>query len=452
MIASTDDETISQSEIAGESSEGAAEEAGSGALLRRNLLSSYGDGAAWSVMVGCGETYLPAFALAAGIGEVAAGLVATVPLLMGATLQLLAPAGLRRLGSHRRWVVLCATLQGASFLPLVVAAAVHQVPAPLVFLAAGMYWGTGLATGPAWNTWIGTLVPRRILPTFFARRTRFSQAGLLLGFVAAGVALQLGKSWNHALDTFAFLFLGAALCRFLSAGFLACQSEPPPGHGRYRNVSLPEVIARLRGSTDGALLLYFLAVQCAVQISGPYFNPYMLGHLKLSYAEYVTLVGAALVSRVIAMPLLGRVAARFGARRLLWLGGVGIVPLSGAWLISDAFAYLMLLQAIVGVAWGAYELGMFLSFFEHIRVEERTSMLTKFNLAHAAATAAGSLLGAALLSWGNKATGMYLSLFVCSSVARLAALGLLWRVPAGGTASHRVRPLEPQLAPAPAAR
>lgn len=407
--------------------------------LRRNLASSYSDGAAWSVMVGCGETFLPAFALAAGIGEVSAGLVATVPLLLGATLQMLAPVGLRKLGSHRRWVVLCAFLQGVSFLPLMIAAALNRVPAALVFLAAGMYWGCGLATGPAWNTWIGTLIPRRILPTFFARRTRFSQAGLLVGFVAGGLALQLGTSLGHTLETFALLFLVAAVSRFISSGFLARQSEPTPINDNHRDVPLGEIMNRLRGSTDGSLLLYFLAVQCAVQISGPYFNPYMLGHLKLSYVQYVMLVGAALIARVMAMPVLGRVAAQYGARRLLWLGGVGIVPLSGAWLFSNSFGYLVLLQAIVGVAWGAYELGMFLSFFEHIKVEERTSMLTKFNFAHAVATAAGSFLGAAVLAAGDKATAMYLTLFVCSSAARLASLGLLWRVPSKQPA-RRVAP------------
>ena len=133
--------TEAAEELISDESSGPSALEGRSAALHRNMRASLGDGAAWSVMVGCGETFLPAFALAAGIGEVAAGLVATVPLLIGATLQLLAPAGMRRLGSHRRWVVLCAALQGASFLPLVVAAAIHRVPAALVFLAAGMYWG-----------------------------------------------------------------------------------------------------------------------------------------------------------------------------------------------------------------------------------------------------------------------------------------------------------------------
>lgn len=59
-------------------------------------------------MVGCGETYLPAFALAAGFGPVAAGLVATIPLLAGAIAQLITPLAVVRLGTNRGWVVACA--------------------------------------------------------------------------------------------------------------------------------------------------------------------------------------------------------------------------------------------------------------------------------------------------------------------------------------------------------
>ncbi len=37
----------------------------------------------------------------------------------------------------------------------------------------------GLATGPAWNTWIGTIVPRSVRARFFSRRSRVSQAWCL---------------------------------------------------------------------------------------------------------------------------------------------------------------------------------------------------------------------------------------------------------------------------------
>ena len=49
---------------------------------------------------------------------------------------------------------------------------------------------------------------------------------------------------------------------------------------------------------------------------------------------------------------------------MLWIGAVGIVPLAGGWWVSSNFLYLMALQLVGGASWGAYELAVFLLFFE----------------------------------------------------------------------------------------
>src|SRR5262245_51670592 len=90
--------------------------------LRKNLRASVADGAAFSVMVGIGETYFPAFVLALGLGQLASGLVSSLPILLGAILQLVSPYCVSKLGSSRRWVVACVLLQAASFVPLIGAA------------------------------------------------------------------------------------------------------------------------------------------------------------------------------------------------------------------------------------------------------------------------------------------------------------------------------------------
>ena len=56
-------------------------------------------------MVGCGETYIAAFALAIGMSQITAGLIGTVPLLAGVALQLIGPTGARWCRSYRRWVL-----------------------------------------------------------------------------------------------------------------------------------------------------------------------------------------------------------------------------------------------------------------------------------------------------------------------------------------------------------
>ena len=59
------------------------------AQLRHDLLASTTDGCLFCAMVGIGESYLALFVLAAGYSKVAAGLVTTVPFLLGALISLL---------------------------------------------------------------------------------------------------------------------------------------------------------------------------------------------------------------------------------------------------------------------------------------------------------------------------------------------------------------------------
>jgi MFS family permease len=170
-------------------------------------------------------------------------------------------------------------------------------------------------------------------------------------------------------------------------------------------------------------------VQAAAQVAGPYFTPYMLRSLEFSYLSYVALVSASYAAKAITLPALGALAIRFGTRKLLWLGGVGIVPISALWLVSNSFPFLLFVQVLAGVTWAAYELAMFLLFFEAIRPQERTSMLTNHNFAHSLATVVGSLLGGAMLYGFGKRPETYLLIFALSAAARAMTLIVLWRVP-----------------------
>lgn len=405
-----------------------AESARTPAVLRTDLRASLADGAGFGGMVGMGETYLPAFALAVGLGELVAGLVASVPLLAGGVLQTISPWGIRKLGSHKRWVLCCASVQSLTFLPLLLAAVGGGISGGGLLTIATLYWAAGLATGPAWNTWIGTLVPRPIRARFFARRTRISQAAVFAGFLLGGLALQTASVYDHVLPAFAALFAIAGCCRVISVWMLSRQSEPTPIPKDMRHLRLPEIRRCLSTQGCGRLLLYLVAVQAAVQLSGPFFAPFMLEKLQFSYGAYVSLISLAYLAKVIALPVWGNLAQRVGAWRLLWIGSVGIVPLSACWLVSQHLAWLAVVQVVGGVAWGAYELAFFLLFFESIREEERTSLLTLYNLINTLAVVAGSLVGGLLLVAGGTTFSAYLLVFALSGVARLVALPLLARV------------------------
>ena len=220
----------------------------------------------------------------------------------------------------------------------------------LVFLSAAIYWGSGLGTNAAWNTWIETVVPPR-LRGYFSRRTRFSRLALLVSFVAGGVTLHFAKQSGHLLAAFAGLFILAALCRFVSAGLLTVISEPMPLATDHRHVSLREWLRRAHHGVDGRLLTYLFAVQTAAQLAGPYFTPYMLRTLQLSYGRYVVLIAVSFAAKALTLPLLGNLAQRYGAQRLLRASGIAIVPVASFWIFSDNFYYLIGVQTIAGISW-----------------------------------------------------------------------------------------------------
>jgi len=403
-------------------------------------------------MVGIGETYLPVFVLVLSGSHLACGLVSTVPLMIGAVLQLSTPWLMRKCGSYRRWVSLCAVIQAATFVPLLVAAVTGQMPLLLVFALVAVYWATGLGGSGPWNAWMETLVPSRVRARYFAWRTRICQWGIALGLVGGGIALQLAEKWGISLAVFGLLFFVASASRFTSAGLLASQREPQPLRNGTPRPSLMTIFHSLTEGANGRFLLYLMAAQAAVQISGPYFNPYMLGELQFSYTTYVIVVCAAIVAKIFFLPTVGRIADRVGVRRVFWISAAAIIPLPSLWLVSSNYGYLIAVQIYSGMVWCAYDLATLLLFFETIPRQKRVDVLAFFNLANSAATVGGSLLGAGILAALGANRHAYLILFGLSTIARAAAIVLLLWIPAWTVISKitRVVPVPHYLRPTPA--
>ena len=110
------------------------------------------------------------------------------------------------------------------------------------------------------------------------------------------------------------------------------------------------------------------------------------------------------------------------------------MPLGLLWIPSANVPYLVVVQALAGCAWAAYELAVALVFFDHVPARERTGVITVYNLGIAVATVAGGTCGGTLLwALGGQGRG-YVALFIASALLRLLALALLRRT---GLATRR---------------
>lgn len=395
-------------------------------------------------MIGIGESYLALFILAAGLGQVFSGLALTIPVLIGAGLQLFSLSGARAVGGIRRWTVLSAAVQAVAWVPLAVAAFVGVVPAWLVLLAVAMYQAGGLAAGATWTTWIGQIVPERVRSRYFARRAWPCHMGTLVAIVGGGLLLhsQVGSA---ALDRdaqggepidglawFGALFVMAMLARGVSAFFLSVKSCTESPAIRHVHVHPAKFLGRLWSSPDGRLIATMMLMTGAANIANPFWPAFLKEQLDLSYAQVMMLMATNLTSKAFAQVMWGEVAARIGAWRVLLIGGAMVVPLTGLWMVPGGFWWLMGVQVLAGSAWAAWELATLLLALRLVPERERTSLWAQFNLGNALLVAAGSSLGAVLLHHGERApawlaalgVGPFAMAFVVSIAGRLGVV--LW--------------------------
>ena len=419
--------------------------------LRRDLWVTTADAAAFSLMVGCGETYIPAFALALGLGPVAAGMMASLPVLVGAIFQLITPLAVARLGTNRGWCIACTTVQAVSFVPFAWWAMRGHATLTELLVAASVYWSAGMAGAPAWNTWMGTLIPEGMRTAYFANRNRLAQFGVFVGFVLGGLILQWGEGNGVTLLAFAGLFVAAGICRLVSTMMLvscrefarpaaAGSTEAPPAaaspggdgsvFGRtFRWVrDLGRTVRRLADSPSGPLVTYLCCLVFTAQFSAPYFTPYMLRERGFSYHAFMLVVATSFLAKALFLPSLGRLGSRIGSLGLLWVGGLSVIPLSLFWLFSAEVPYLVAVQVLAGGCWACWELAVALLFFDAVPHRDRTGVITVYNLGLAIATVAGATVGGLLLRALGEDSRAYVTVFAVSSLLRLATVPLLRRV------------------------
>lgn len=389
--------------------------------LRRDLALIRADGIAFSLMVGLGETYLVAFALAVGTSDVFAGLLASLPLVAGGVLQLLAPSAMHRAPSYRAWVILFAGLQATTFLPLVIAAVLGRASPSLLFACAAIYWAAGLATAPAWNAWMSQLVPARIRSNYFGARQGAAQVGVLAGLVAGGVILD---QFADDPRSFAVLFAAAFVCRSVSV-FVISRQSVPVGRPRPEKAHARALLSRAWKSRSREVIVNVVIVHFAVHLASPFFTPFLLVQTRLSYAEFMLLLAANFMGKILSYPMLGRLARRAGVRQLMAVGAIGLAPLPVLWTLSPSMLYLFTVQSLAGIFWAAFELSVLLSFLDVKEDRERTGLLATYHLVNSAAIAGASVVGGILLASLGQDRQAYLTLFTISAVLRGLGLTLL---------------------------
>lgn len=377
---------------------------------------SIADGFFYSLMVGVGETYLPAFVISQNMPEYIAGLFSTVPVLTGASLQLFLPQILHRISSIKKWVVGVVLLQAFSFLPFIYFNFHPGVAHWLIFLFAAVYWFAGFAATPGWNLWMTEIVPEKSAAHFFSIRQGVVQFGILVGMLVGGVLLE---SRILKEEVFWILFLCAFFSRVGSGIFLLFQPPKKSHPGKYHFSDLLKI---WKQPSYKKFLKFIFAFFVMISISSPFVTPYLLGQLKMSYELYMYAIGSLLLAKVLTMPFAAQLIEKYGEKKIFLWGALGMSPLPALWNLSENFYFILSLQAISGMFWGFFEVALSVIFFNQIQENKKMLVITAYSFFNSVAIVLGSFVGAAVLKNWNHSFQSYHFIFVLGACLRVVAV------------------------------
>lgn len=392
---------------------------------KTHIRASFRDAIYTNLNIGMTENYFCAFLLALGISEIVAGFSGVLASFIGVCFQLLSIHSFFLRWSLKRRVLFFLGLQAASLIPLIIMGALDYKSTFLTIGMLGIYWACLLSVNPPWNRLMGNTIPPKFRLKFFSLRNQFGQVSVFIGLIVGGVLLNWAQKTNIELKVFVWIFLAGLVLRFLS------WRDIKKNHIDYQipqgvEVRLPmgAFLKKIKNTDQGKLIKFLFLFYIAVHISSPYFTPYMLSHLKLSYLGYMSVIATSFFGRVFMFRLLQKKAKSRHINNLLVLASFGIATTPLLWNVSQHFYWILFIELLSGCYWAGFELSTILLFYQKIEDHERTSIMSYITFFNITGMTIGSICGALLLRVMPKDWDLYLSLFMISTFFRAGVVFL----------------------------
>lgn len=364
--------------------------------VEQSLDASIKDGASYFVMMGLGEAYVGACAVFLGAPDSLVALIGTLPLFLGSCAQLLTPRLIDRTRQRRRWYLLGSTIQALTWIPMTLSLLVPKAIGSWLLLGGFVcYFAAVQFTVPAWLSTMGDLVPPTTRGRYFGRRTAL---GILLQFVAgtvAGLGLWLFKREGHEVWGYLIVFTGAFLARWSSIYFLARMEEPPYVPREEEAFTFWQFLRRLPHSNFAKFAVFVACLTASAHFAGCLFNIYWLRTLHYAYWwQYTACINAILIVQIPALLFWGRIADRFGNKKVLVVTSVGITMLPALWLISTHIALAIVLQMWSGFFWCGFNQSVQNFLLDAVSPPKRTRCTAYLNLVQNFGLLVGGVAGA----------------------------------------------------------
>ena len=384
------------------------------------------EGSLNSITIGLTSNFVSAFAVALGVSNFVIGMIATLPSLIGAVVQLLVTIFRKMFATRKKHVVFFAVLQALMWLPLLYAPALHN-PGPWLVLFITLNTVFGMLIGPVWNSWMGDIIEEDERGKFFGRRNMFTGLTAFISTIFAGWILTTLKV-SHPLGAFGILFALACVFRLMSAYYLSKMDDPPEGGLDDAAPNPVDFIMHADRTQLGRFTIFLMFFNIAVYIAAPFFAVYQLSILGFDYFTFTLLACASAISSFVMMLVWGHYVDKLGSRNVLVACGflIPFVPLF--WGFTDSVLLLLMVEVFSGVVWAGFNLSVSTYLFDATERKNRTRELAEYTLMIQLAVFVGAMLGSALLGMFDKTNPAgFKVVFFISAALRMLAIAFFYK-------------------------
>lgn len=413
------------------------------AVIQASLRYSIKDAVAWSVMQGTGTYYITPFIIFGGKGLLYVAAITAIPAFVGALVQWLAANVTDAAGRRTGIIAGSAFFQGLVWIPMCVAIFLpfDQLGYWVMLAAYGLHLALANFGGPAWQSVMGDLVPPERRGRYFGLRNALSGLVFVATFFAAGHWLTLchrhgppdllglsGRNFG-----FLVLFATAGAARLLSAWYLTRIYEPPYRVAQADRFTLLDFIRRAPRAHFGRFVFYCMLINVGVGAVTPFLPWFWLDQRGYSAAAFATVMAANLLAGVLSQPAWGRLVDRLGSKRVLGIGGLGLILSPPLLLICDSFWAFALIMAYDGIVYAAFTSAMATYLYDVVTPPKRVRCAAYNSLFIGAGTLIGSFGSALLGQYGHlplQVGGVVVAepfslMLLCSMAIRLLANAVL---------------------------
>jgi MFS family permease len=348
--------------------------------------------------------------------------------LTGCWLQLWSEKLVNYLGSQKRLVLICVSLQ--VFILALLLPMISLGISPCTFMGFVLAFGAlGGLSGPVWNTWTSQLLPKKRRGFCFGIRNQRTYPAHFISILIGGFIIQKLELTLFGTQASQYGFLAVfgfgMVSKVLSLKHLWSQPETP--FIRPQEVLGPQELIRLayNDSQMGKTALFFGAMGFAINISAPLQVPFLLHSLHTSYIQISCVSAAYIGARFFAAPSIGKWIDTYGPRSILLYSALLMPFMSLGWSCARSYEFILLTQIFAGLVWTTFELCSFSYLTETTHPENRQRAFSLKHVAWNLGGSSGAILGGILEPLFVNSQGVFWTSTIFRTIAALLVFRML---------------------------